>query len=151
MRPFDSSGVFHAREETHELRRMAVRGGTAAILGSGLALAAQIISTVILARLVTPADFGVVTMATTVSLLLVSFGINGFTEAVIQFEEIDHYTASNLFWLNTVAGLALAITFALAGSSLARFYREKLVGEGATGPSVGGFIFAGPVIHLGLV
>ena len=49
-------------------------------------------------------------MVTTVSLLLASFGLNGFTEAVIQFEEIDHYTASNLFWLNLGGGLVLAST-----------------------------------------
>jgi PST family polysaccharide transporter len=63
-----------------------------------------VISTVILARLLTPADFGVVTMVTTFSLLLVNFGFNGFTEGVIQFEEIDRYTASNLFWLNSGPG-----------------------------------------------
>ena len=54
-----------------------------------MSLAAQVVSTVVLARLLTPADFGVVTMVTTLTLLLSSFGLNGFTEAVIQFEEMD--------------------------------------------------------------
>ncbi len=151
MIPFDANGVFRPRAGSHELRRLAVRGAAATISASGLALAVQIVSTVILARLLAPADFGVVTMVTTFSLLLVSFGLNGFTEAVIQCEEIDHYTASNLFWLNTGVGLALAIAFAAGGSLLAHFFRNPLVANAARVLSVGIFISAGSVIHLALL
>jgi PST family polysaccharide transporter len=151
MIPFDANGVFRPRTGSHEIRRLAIRGAAVTLSASGLALAAQVISTVILARLLTPADFGVVAMVTTFSLLLVSFGLNGFTEAVIQCEEIDHYTASNLFWLNTGAGLVLAIAFAAAGSLLARFYRNPLVAHVAMGMSVGIFVQAASVIHLALL
>jgi PST family polysaccharide transporter len=150
MIPFDANGVFRPRTGSHEIRRLAIRGAAATLSGSGLALAAQVISTVILARLLTPADFGVVAMVTTFSLLLVSFGLNGFTEAVIHFEEIDHYTASNLFWLNIGAGLVLAIAFAAAGALLARFYRNPLVADVAIGLSVGIFVQSASVIHLAL-
>lgn len=151
MIPFDANGVFRPRAGSHELRRLAVRGAVATVLASALALVAQVISTVILARLLIPADFGVVAMVTTISLLLASFGINGFTEAVIQFDEIDHYTASNLFWLNLAAGLILAIAFAAAGSLLARFYRNPLVPNVATGLSVGIVFSAASAIHLALL
>jgi PST family polysaccharide transporter len=110
-----------------------------------------VIGTVTLARLLTPADFGVVTMVTTVSLLLSSFGLNGFSEAVIQCEEIDHHTASNLFWLNSGVGLVLAIAFSGAASLLARFYRNPLVTDVATGLSVGIVISAASVMHLALL
>jgi PST family polysaccharide transporter len=109
------------------------------------------VGTVVLARLLTPTDFGVVTMVTTFSLLLTSFGLNGFTESIIQFEEVDHHTASNLFWLNTAAGLVLAVAFAAGGSLLARFYRQPLVADVARGLSVGIFIQAASVIHLALL
>jgi PST family polysaccharide transporter len=151
MIPFDSNGGFHPGNGSAELRRLAVRGAAATVSASALALVAQVISTVILARLLTPADFGVVTMVTTFSLLLASFGLNGFTDAVIQFEEIDQYTASNLFWLNSGAGLILAIAFAAAGSLLARFYGNPLVAKVATGLSVGILIAATSVIHLALL
>ena len=55
---------------------------------------------VILARLLTPSDFGIVTMVTTFSLLLRSFGLNGFTELIMQREEVTDSLASNLFWIN---------------------------------------------------
>src|ERR1041385_6106792 len=105
MTPFDASGTFRPVAEASNIRRLAVRSAAFTLSASGVALAAQVVSTIILARLLTPADFGVVTMATTFSLLLASFGLNGFTEAIIQFEEMDHSTASNLFWLNSGAGL----------------------------------------------
>jgi O-antigen/teichoic acid export membrane protein len=112
---------------------------------------AQVISTVILARLLTPADFGVVAMVTTFSLLLVSFGLNGFTEAVIQSDEIDHYTASNLFWLNVGVAAALAVAFAATGSLLGRFYHNPLVPKVAVCMSVGIVISGASVIHLALL
>src|SRR5215467_6803345 len=145
---FDASGSFRRIPESNQLRRLAIRGATATVSASGLALAVQVISTVALARLLTPADFGVVAMVTTFSLLLVNFGHNGFTEAVIQFEEMDQFTASNLFWLNSGGGLILAIAFVVAGPLLSRFYRDPLVGNVATGLSVGIFISAASVIHM---
>jgi O-antigen/teichoic acid export membrane protein len=151
MIPFDASGAFHPGNGGHELRRLAVRGAAATVSASALALGVQVISTVILARLLTPADFGVVTMVTTFSLLLASFGLNGFMDAVIQFEEIDQYTASNLFWLNSGVGLLLAIAFAAAGSLLARFYGNPLVANVAAGLSVGIFIAALSAIHQALL
>jgi PST family polysaccharide transporter len=151
MIPFDARGDFHPVAGGHELRRLAVRGAAASVSASGLALAAQVISTVVLARLLTPADFGVVTMATTFSLLVASFGLNGFTEAVIQFQSIDYYTASNLFWFNSGAGLILAIIFAAAGSLLARLFGNPLVAKVAVGLSVGIFIAAISVIHTALL
>jgi O-antigen/teichoic acid export membrane protein len=151
MIPFDDSGAFCPSAGSHDLRRLAVRGAAATISASVLSLAAQVVSTVILARLLTPADFGVVTMVTTISLLLSSFGLNGFSEGVIQFEQIDHNTASNLFWINIGAGLVLSIAFAATGSLLARFYRNPLVANVAIGLSVGIVISAASVIHLALL
>ena len=151
MIPFDNLGAFHPRAGNHELRRLAVRGAAATISASGLSLAAQVIGTVVLARLLVPADFGVVTMVTTFSLLVASFGLNGFTEAIIQFEGIDHFTASNLFWINLGAGLVLAIAFAAAGSLLVRFFGNPLVANVAAGLAVGIFIASASVIHLALL
>lgn len=151
MIPFDSSGAFRPKTGGHELRSLAIRGAVVSISASGVALATQVISTVILTRLLLPADFGVVTMATTFCLLLISFGLNGFTEAVIQSEEIDHYTASNLFWINTGVGLVLAVGFAASGPFLARFYGNPAVSKVAVGLSLGVLIPSASVIHLALL
>jgi PST family polysaccharide transporter len=151
MIPFDASGAFRPAAEGGGLRRVAVRSAAAALSAATLSLGLRVVSTVALARLLTPADFGVVTMVTTVSLLLTSFGLNGFTEAVIQFEEMDHYTASNLFWLNTAGGLVLAIALAAGGAPLAHFYRNPLAANVAVGLSVSVFIASTSVLHLALL
>jgi PST family polysaccharide transporter len=151
MIPFDARGSFRPAAEESELRRLAIRGATATVSASGLGLAVQVLGTVLLARLLTPADFGVVAMGTTFSLFLASVGLNGFTEAVIQFEEISHDTASNLFWINSLAGLVLSVGFAWVGTLLARFYRDPLVADVTRGLAVGVFIGATSVIHLALL
>ena len=151
MIPFDSTGAFCPSTGGGELRRLAVRGAATTISASLVAGSAQVVSTVILARLLTPADFGVVAMVTTFSFILVSVGVTGFTEAVLQLEEMDRYTASNLFWVNSGAGLVLAIAFAAAGSVLARFYRNPLVENVTIGLSLSIFIGGTSVIHLALL
>jgi uncharacterized membrane protein len=52
-------------------------------------------------------------------LLLVNFGLNGFTEAVVQREEINHFLVSNLFWINVGFGVLLTAGFAASGTLLA--------------------------------
>jgi len=79
-----------------------------------------------LARLLIPADFGVVAMVTTFSLLLMSFGLNGSTEAIIQCDEIDHFTASNLFWINVGAGLLFTIALPKQGRSWHGFIETRV-------------------------
>jgi O-antigen/teichoic acid export membrane protein len=110
-----------------------------------------VVGTVILARMLTPADFGVVAMVTTFSLLLMSFGSNGFNEAVIQWHEINQSQASNVFWITCAAGLLLMIGFAAAGSVLARFYRNPTVAHVAVGVSITIFIAAASFTHLALL
>lgn len=121
------------------------------MFSGALGQAIQIIATVFLARLLTPADFGVVAMVTTFSLLLSNFGLNGLTEAVLQREEIDHFLISNLFWVSVGAGLLLTIGFAAAGSLVARFYSNPHVTPIAVGMSLTIFITSASVLHLSLL
>lgn len=151
MNPFDATGSFLSGVGSSKLRGQAVRGAGATVFASGLSLALQVVTTVMLARVLSPADFGVVTMVTTFSFLLVNVGANGLTEAIIQCEEIDRYTASNLFWLNAGAGMVVALVFAACGSLLAGFYRNPLVANVAVAVSVQILIAGASVIHLALL
>jgi PST family polysaccharide transporter len=84
MKPFDDQGAFRVVTGRDGLRRVAVRGAGVTALSQSLGFAIQLIATVILARLLTPADFGLVAIVTAFSLLLMNVGFNGFTEAVVQ-------------------------------------------------------------------
>jgi len=149
LKPFDASGAF--QPTTGGLRRLAIRGAAVTVGCQGLALGVQIIATVVLARLLTPGDFGAVAMVTTFSLLLVNFGGNGLTEAVLKWERIDHALASNLFWINLGAGALLTVGFAAAGPLLRWFYGDARVTSIAVAISVTIFITSSSVIHLALL
>ena len=133
------------------MRQLATQGAGATLLSGGVGLAAQIIAAVVLARLLTPRDFGVVGMVTTFSLLLANLGLNGFTESVVQRKDINHSLVSNLFWINLGTGLLLAIALGAAGSLLARFYNEPLVAHVAVGMSATIFLTSLSVLHLALL
>lgn len=111
----------------------------------------QIGSVMILARLLMPADFGIVTMVTTFSLLFRSFGLNGFTEVIMQREELTHSLASNLFWIELGIGAILTLAFAASGPLLAFFYHDPLVAPVAAGMSLTIGIGCLGWIHQGLL
>jgi O-antigen/teichoic acid export membrane protein len=149
LKPFDSTGAF--RPATDGLHRMAVRGAAATLFSSGFGLAIQIAATVVLTRLLTPEDFGLVYMVTTFSLLLANFGFNGFTEAVIQWEKLDHTLASNLFWINIGAGALLTLAFAASGSALAWFYEDPRIEYAVAGVSLTILLSSAWVLHTALL
>jgi PST family polysaccharide transporter len=108
-------------------------------------------ATVVLARLLTPADFGIVTMVTTFSLLFCSFGLNGFIEGIAQREEITHQLASNIFWINIGAGVLLTAVFAALGPLIGGFYHNPIVTRATEGMSLT-ILFGSPsVIHRALL
>ena len=119
--------------------------------GSAGNFAAGIGSVVILARLLTPADFGIVTMVTTFSLLLRSFGLNGFTELIMQREELTESLVSNLFWINLGIGTILTLVFAGSGRPLALFYHNSDVVRVTQGMSLTIGIGCLGYIHTGLL
>jgi PST family polysaccharide transporter len=153
MRPFDLDGSFQGGvvAEGSRVRKLAVRGAGLTIAAGGIGLATQVMATVVLARLLTPADFGVVAMVTTFSFLLINFGLNGLTEAVVQCEKISHDLASALFWINLSCGVLLTIGFAAAGSPLAWFYKDSQVRMVAAGISLTIFLTSASVMHLALL
>ena len=151
MKPFDDHGLFCLTQDGGGLRRVAVRGAGVTALSQGLCFAFQMIATVILARLLMPADFGLVAIVTTFSLLLMNAGFNGITETVVQREQIDHGLASNLFWITAGVGLVLTIAFAAAGTLLARVYGDPRVAPVAAVLSATIFLSSASVMHLALL
>lgn len=153
VRPFDENGEFVGgpAHSGAALKRAAVRGAGITVLSSSLSLGIQVVATVVLARILTPKDFGMVAMVTTFSLLLSNFGINGFTEAIVQQEKLDRIHASNLFWVNLGCGVLLALGFAASGSFLAKFYGEPLVEAVTRGVALSILLTSVSVVHLALL
>ena len=152
MIPFDQTGnLVSSNSASDTLRRSTVRGVGATLFAGMATLALQVGATMVLARILTPTDFGLVAMVTTFSLLLANFGFNGFTEAIVQREEMSHSLASNLFWINIGCGIVLTLAFAAAGSLLALFYHNPLVKQVTVGISLTIFATSISTVHLALL
>jgi O-antigen/teichoic acid export membrane protein len=110
-----------------DLRGRSVRGGMLNITSQGAQFLIQSIATVVLARLLTPADFGLVAMVSTVTGLGQAFADMGLSEATIQRKEISHDQVSALFWINVAIGLGLMLITVMSAPVLARFYRDSRI------------------------
>ncbi len=82
-------------------------------------------STSILARLLTPADFGLVAMALPWFALLDSVNSLGLGTATVQRERLDHRQASTIFWLALAINALLVAGLLVATPWFARFYQES--------------------------
>ena len=84
--------------DTNELGRRVVSGSTYTFLGIFLRTAMTIGSTAVLARLLTPADFGYIAMATVVTELAALFGNFGFSSVLIQRRVVARLHLDTVFW-----------------------------------------------------
>src|SRR5918996_1135377 len=95
-----SSSDFGTDHLLPDLKRHTISGG----LVTGSAQVAKFLlglgSTVVLARLLAPRDFGLVAMVTAVTGILTIFRHAGLATPTIQREHITHAQVSNLFWVN---------------------------------------------------
>ncbi|MGA8220306.1 MAG: lipopolysaccharide biosynthesis protein [Candidatus Acidiferrales bacterium] len=107
-----------------DLKGRSVRGGLITLTSQGGQFFLQSISTVVLARLLVPAEFGMVAMVTAITGLASAFADLGLSEATIQRKEITHHQVSALFWINLAVGLGLTLVTAALAPILAKFYRE---------------------------
>jgi len=107
-----------------DLKGRSVRGGLLTVTSQGTQFLLQSVATVVLARLLTPTDFGLVAMVTAITGLGQAFADLGLSEATIQRENISHNEVSTLFWINVAIGLVLMLITAGLAPVLAWFYRE---------------------------
>lgn len=85
-------------------------------------VAVQMVITMVLARLLTPEEYGVMAVITVfVGLFSVVSNI-GIGAAVIQYKELDHRDFESLFTFTLLLGIALTVLFVVIGFPLATFY-----------------------------
>jgi O-antigen/teichoic acid export membrane protein len=86
----------------------------------------------ILARLVSPHDFGLVAMAMVVAGFLQVFKEAGLSTATIQREDITQAQVSNLFWINLSVGFTAMVALSLMSPMIAWFFHQpELLGISA--------------------
>ncbi len=111
----------------NDLRGKTVRGGALTAAAQIWRFVINTASTMILARLLVPEDFGVVALGVSLAGFAGVFQSFGLTSAVVQRESLTHESVSALFWINIGAVAATGGLLFLVAPPLANaFGNEEL-------------------------
>lgn len=106
------------------LGRRAVRGATITAVGQFGRILVQILSVVILARLLTPNEYGLFAMVLAVAGMGEIFRDFGLSQAAVQARSLSKEQRDLLFWINSSIGAALALLVFLGSWAIAGFFRH---------------------------
>jgi len=123
VEPGQGRGIFE-KINADQLKGKSVRGGAVTLISQGLKFVLTTGSTMILARLLTPEDFGLQGMVLALTGVVGLFGDIGLSMATIQRDVITHEQTSTLFWVNVALGAVLAVLVAALAPVLVAFYHE---------------------------
>lgn len=107
-----------------DIKQRVLRGGLAKIGAQATTFTIRIASMVVMARLLDPAEFGLVAMVGAVTGVFNVLRDAGLSRATIQRESVTDEQLSTLFWMNVALGLALTVAFAALAPAMVAFYRE---------------------------
>ena len=109
---------------TDDLKERVLRGGLTRVGAQGVLFVLRVGSIMVLARLLEPADFGLVNMVTVVTGVLGLFRDAGLSMVTVQRVTISHAQVSALFWLNLFLGVGLMALSVAIAPAFAAFYHE---------------------------
>lgn len=116
---FDNSAA------SDDLRGRSLRSGVVSMVAQGANMALQIVSTIVLARLLMPEDFGLVAMVTAITGFATVFVDLGTRDALSQRERVTEGEVSALFWINAAVGSILTVATIGVAPVIAGFYGES--------------------------
>jgi len=113
--------------EAHPRRQFGdgpVSGAAVMIAGKIANFGIAFISIAIVARLLTPADYGLVAMVASATAFFSIFADFGLSLVTVQRPHLSHEQHSTLFWINVAFGLLLGTLAAALGPALVWFYGD---------------------------
>src|SRR5271154_3217060 len=106
------------------LKEKTIRGGVARLGAQGVNFFLRLGSLMILARLLSPKDFGLVGMVTAFTGVLTLFRDFGLSAAAVQRATVAQEQISTLFWINLLLGAILGVSALVMAPAIAAFYHE---------------------------
>ena len=141
-----SQEYFDTKHLTAALGSRTARGGVVTIISHGLKFALSIVATAILARLLTPQDYGLIGMVAVFTGFVALFKDLGLSLATVQRAEISYDQISTLFWVNlTISALITLLMMSLA-PLIAWFYGEPRLILVSVVTAIG-FLFGGLAVQ----
>lgn len=108
----------------NDLGRRTARGGAITIFSQGTKFFLSMVGTIILARLLSPEDYGLVGMVAVVTGFIAIFKDLGLSAATIQKAEINSQQISTLFWVNLLVSAGIMLFTIAIAPAIAWFYGE---------------------------
>lgn len=125
----DQDPHFRTDHLESDLGRRSARGGAVTLTAQICKFLLGMVATIVLARLLTPEDYGLIGMVAILVSFLMMFQYMGLSTATIKWAHLDQQVVTELFWINIA--LSTVITILTVGSTplLAWFYHEpRLIG-----------------------
>jgi O-antigen/teichoic acid export membrane protein len=104
-----------------------IRAAAWDLAGRGAKQLSSFVFAIFLARLLTPAEFGLVAMATAFIVFSEGFLDIGFSSAIIQKKDVDDTQLSTIFFMNLMLGVTLTVLLWAASGAIGRFYESPIV------------------------
>lgn len=109
---------------TDDLRNRSLKGGAVSMAAQATIMFVQVLSTIVLARLLHPEDFGLIAIVAAVTGFATVFVDLGTRDALAQREFVTEGEVSALFWITFGIGLALTLAMGAAAPLISRFFDE---------------------------
>lgn len=125
----DRNRYFRTDHLRADLGARSARGGVVTIAAQLCKFVLSTVSAIVLARLLTPQDYGLIGMVAILVGFLGMFQYLGLSTATIKWSELNHEQVSTLFWLNMGLSAGIMLLAIAAAPFAAWFYKEpRLVG-----------------------
>lgn len=122
------------------------RGSVWAVSAEGADFVLRIAAIAVLARLLLPEHFGLISMVTAVTAVAERFKDAGLSIATVQFREITHEQITALFWINVLVGFLIAGGVVALSFPIAIFYKDDRLLQ-ITWAIAASFVFGGMTVQ----
>lgn len=122
MQRLDPRTCFESPRTDQDLARRSVRGGMVNLTSQAVQLVLRMAGMLILARILSPADYGLLAMALVLLNFVQIFKDAGLSMATVQRRSVSRGQVSTLFWLNTLIGLLAAVLVMMVAPLLSWFF-----------------------------
>jgi PST family polysaccharide transporter len=135
----------------NDLKYRSVSGGIVSVTSGVFKFSLKAVSTIILARLLTPVDYGIIGMVSAVIHIMDLFKDMGLSMATVRNQNINHDQVNSLFWINVGVGALIMVLLSLVSPAITSFYEEPHIRDVTIALSCGFFIGAFSIQHVALM
>jgi PST family polysaccharide transporter len=120
----DPDRHFRTDHLKNDLGRRSARAGAVTLGTQIFKFVISTASSIVLARLLTPQDFGLIAMVAILVNFVAMFQYMGLSTATIQWPELNHQQVTALFWINVGLSTAIMLIMVAVSPAIAWFYQE---------------------------